>query len=53
MTKQDKELIQNLIKRDEKTLLEFYRKFNVCIFKFIFRQLNDKHLAEEVTQDVF
>lgn len=53
MTKQDKELLQNLIKREEKTLFNFYRKFNLAIFHFLFRQLNDKHLAEEVTQDVF
>lgn len=53
MTKQDKDLLENLKKKDEKTLFNFYRKFNLAVFRFVHRQLNDKHLAEEVTQDIF
>ncbi|MFN4212969.1 MAG: RNA polymerase sigma factor [Microgenomates group bacterium] len=53
MITQDKDLLEKLIKKDEKALFKFYRKFNLAIFNFLYRQLNDKHLAEEVTQDVF
>ncbi len=53
ISEKDRELLQKLIKRDEKTLLNFYRQFNLAVFNFVYHQLGNKHLAEEVTQDVF
>ena len=53
MIKKDKSLLEKLLKKDEKVLIAFYRRFNRSVFNFVFRQLGDKHLAEEVTQDIF
>lgn len=50
---EEKKLVQRIIHRDEKALLFVYQLHRKLIFNFIFRQLNDYHLAEEITQDVF
>lgn len=49
----EKELVERIVNRDEKALYIFYKRYKKSIFQFINRQLNDIHLAEEVTQDVF
>ncbi|MBI4008694.1 RNA polymerase sigma factor [Candidatus Roizmanbacteria bacterium] len=46
-------VINNIIHRDEKSLLLVYKKYHKSIFNFVNRKLNDYHLAEEITQDVF
>lgn len=53
-TSQDeKRLVQKIIDRDEKALLGVYKENKNKLQNYIFRQLNDYHLAEEITQDVF
>ncbi len=49
----EKRIVNNIIKKDQKTLLEFYRKNQKPVFNYIFRQIKDYHTAEELTQDVF
>lgn len=49
----EKEIVNNIIKKDQKTLLEFYQRYQHPVFNFIFRQTKDYHLSEELTQDVF
>jgi len=49
----DQEIINGIIKRNEKTLFKFYQKYKLPITHFIYRQLHDQSLAEEITQDVF
>lgn len=49
----EKQIVNNIIKKDQKTLLEFYRKYQKPVFNFIFRQTKDYHISEELTQDVF
>lgn len=53
MNREDKEFIEGIIRRDDKILLDFYRKFNPSIFHFVHRQLQERNLAEEITQDIF
>lgn len=49
----DRKLVERIINRDEKTLLFIYKKYQPLIFNFIRLQINDPHLAEELTQDIF
>jgi RNA polymerase sigma-70 factor, ECF subfamily len=49
----DQEIVDGIIKRDEETLLRFYQKYKLPISHFVYRQLHDQSLAEEITQDVF
>lgn len=53
LTKQDKKIIQKIIRQDESTLIAFYNKYRKHIFHFINKQLNNAFLAEELTQDTF
>ena len=49
----EKEIVNIIIKKDVKTLLDFYRQYQRPVFNFIFRQTKDQFLSEELTQDVF
>ncbi len=46
-------LIKRIIQRDERALLKMYNEFKKPVFRYICRQLNDEHLSQEITQDVF
>lgn len=50
---EEKKLVEKIINRDEKSLLQLYRRLKTPVFNYINRQLGDYHLAEEITQDVF
>ncbi len=50
---EEKKIIERIIAKDETALLELYRKYHDTINRFVYSQLKDKHLAEEITQDVF
>ncbi len=52
-SEEEKNLIERIIKKDEKALLLVYKKNKNLILNFVNRQLRDYQLAEEVTQDVF
>ncbi len=49
----DQEVIDGIKQKNDQTLLCFYRKYKDSILHFVLRQLHDKFLAEEITQDVF
>jgi len=53
ISEKEKQIVANIIKRDQKTLLEFYQKYQKPVLNFIYRQTKDYHLSEELTQDVF
>lgn len=53
LSSQEKKLVDKIIKRDEKALWSFYQKYKKPVFNYIYRQVNDQYLAEEITQDVF
>ena len=49
----EKKLVERIISKDEKALFELYKQYHDSIHRFVFNQLKDRHLAEEITQDVF
>lgn len=49
----EKQLIERIINRDEQALFTLYRLYQKPLYTFVYRQLNDKIKAEEVTQDIF
>lgn len=53
LTSEEKKLIEKIINRDEKALFDIYRLYQKNVFNFIYRQINNQYIAEEVTQDVF
>lgn len=50
---QERELISRIIKQDERALYSFYNKYHSQIFGFVFKRIPQKHIAEELTQDIF
>ncbi len=53
INQEERKLIDNIINKDEKSLLKVYKLYRNYVFRFIYRRLKDKSLAEELTQDVF
>jgi RNA polymerase sigma-70 factor (ECF subfamily) len=49
----EKELVRKIIQKDEQAFFEFVRRYEKDVFLFINKQLRNKELSEEVTQDVF
>lgn len=50
---EDRLVIERIINKDERALHEFYHTYKSQLFGFIFRRIPQKHIAEEITQDVF
>ena len=50
---EEKQLVTRIMKRDEQALYSFYNIHHKALYSFIARQLTDKGLAEELTQDIF
>lgn len=50
---EDKELVYKITHRDEQAFISFVRMYEAQIFRYVNRQLKNKELAEEITQDVF
>jgi len=49
----DREIIGKLFQKDERTLITFYRQYSVLLNRYLYHQVKDVALAEEITQDVF
>lgn len=49
----EEKIVRQIIKRDEKTLLSFYRTHHLTVLRFIHKQVGQKDVAEELTQDSF
>lgn len=52
-TETDVIIVEKLIARDEQALFSLYKKYHTPLVNFINKKLNDKHLAEELAQDIF
>lgn len=50
---EEKELLEKIIKRDERALFYIYRKYQPLIFNFVKSQISNYQTAEELTQDIF
>lgn len=53
LSSEDKQIIGKMLKRDEKTLLSFYRKNSARLQNYIRQQIKDQTTAEEIAQDAF
>ena len=53
VNQEEKELLEKIIKKDEKALLHVYKKYQPSIFNFVKSQINNYQTAEELTQDIF
>ncbi len=53
LSKEDKNFTKKIIGRDDKALLDFYKKYQSLIFRYINKKISDKGICEEITQDVF
>ena len=53
INREEKELLEKIIKKDEKALFYVYKKYQPSIFNFVKMQINNYQLAEELTQDIF
>lgn len=52
-SREERELLEKIIHRDEKALFLVYKKYHPLIFNFVKSQINNYQLAEELTQDIF
>lgn len=52
-SKEDKELLGRIIKKDERALLRLYKKYHPSVFRYVRSQINNYQTAEELTQDIF
>lgn len=53
VNQEEKELLEKIIKGDEKALFYIYKKYQPVIFNFVKSQINNYQTAEELTQDIF
>jgi len=51
--KKDKELVEKIIKRDERSLIVLYEDYRRPLLSFVNRQIKDQYRAEEIIQDTF
>ncbi len=49
----EKKIVEAIIARDEHALFSLYKQYRDPLFRYIYHQLKNKTLAEELTQDVF
>jgi RNA polymerase sigma-70 factor (ECF subfamily) len=47
------EIVQRMIKKDEKALRIFYNQYYKQVFNFVYQKTKKYHLTEELTQDTF
>lgn len=53
-TNQDeKELVARLLSKDEQALWKVYKEYKPVLYGFVARQITDKHVVDELVQDVF
>jgi len=49
----EEKIVKQIIKKDEKTLLYFYKAHHASVVQFIYKRLRQRDVAEEITQDSF
>lgn len=50
---QDAQLVERIMNKDQKALHMLFELYHKQLYAFIYRQLHDQHLAEELVQDIF
>jgi len=53
VTERNKKLMEKIINRDERAFFEFYQANKNSLFNFVYRRIQNKEDAEEITQDSF
>jgi len=53
INQEEKELLEKIIKKDEKALFCVYKKYQPSIFSYVRSQISNYQTAEELTQDIF
>lgn len=49
----EKKLVEQILNKDEKAFFCFVKEYESQVYSFVYRQLQDKEIAEELVQDVF
>jgi len=49
----DYPLIHKIIDRNERGLYELFQKYHSPVYNFVYKQLKDRAVADELTQDIF
>ena len=49
----DKALVQRILSKDEQAFFGFVKEYEPQVYSFVYRQLQDKEISEELVQDVF
>ncbi len=49
----ESEIVERILKKDEKAFRVFYNSYQKQVFNFIYRKTKNYHLSEELTQDSF
>lgn len=50
---EEKNLVEKIIKKDEKAFFYLYKRYQPVVFKFVHSQIKNYQTAEEITQDIF
>jgi len=53
LTPQEEQLLKRIIEKDEQALYVLYHTYEQPIYRFVKRQLADRNVAQEVTQEIF
>ena len=53
INKEERDLLEKIINRDEKALFQVYKKYQPSVFNFVKSQIGNYQTAEELTQDIF
>jgi len=53
LSAEEKKIIEKIINKDERTLFNFYNQNIKIILNFINKQINNRQVSEEISQDVF
>ncbi|OGK12913.1 hypothetical protein A3A93_01775 [Candidatus Roizmanbacteria bacterium RIFCSPLOWO2_01_FULL_38_12] len=49
----DYPLITKIVNRNERGLYQLFQKYHSPVYNFVYKQLKDKAIADELTQDIF
>lgn len=50
---EDRKIVQDIVRKNEKALHKLYYKYNLQIIRFVYKRIPNRAVAEEITQDVF
>lgn len=53
LSREEQKLVKLIIGKDEREFFNFYQKYKLSVYNFLYKQIGNRHKAEELTQDVF